>query len=131
MRHSTAVSAFIEKLAARQIPTIVSGVFDGGFLVGGNYLDGRPLNHDDSAHRSFLTWRTAFAALCHGHGVAPAQACIQFVLATPGVVAVRLDSPRAERVAENVEFVRRKVPDAFWASMKEDGLLAADYPLGT
>jgi D-threo-aldose 1-dehydrogenase len=131
LRHSADVLSSMETLAAQQIPIIVSGVFDGGFLVGSNRLDGRRLNGDDPAHRSRLAWRSAFAALCHGHGVAPAQTCIQFVLAAPGVVAVQLDSSRPERVAENVEFVQRKVPDAFWASMKEEGLLAADYPLGT
>jgi D-threo-aldose 1-dehydrogenase len=131
MRHSVDLLRSMDELTAQQIPIIVSGVFDGGFLLGGNRLDGRPLNSDDAADRSRLAWRTALAALCHGHGVAPAQACIQFVLAAPGVVAVLLDSSRPERVVENVGFVERKVPDAFWESMKEEGLLEADYPIGT
>jgi D-threo-aldose 1-dehydrogenase len=67
-------------------------------------------------------------ALCHGHGVTPTQACIQFALAGPGVVAVLLNSSHPDRVAENVGSVQRLVPDLFWASMKEEGLLAAGYP---
>jgi D-threo-aldose 1-dehydrogenase len=116
------------ELEARQIPIIVSGVFDGGFLVGGNRLDGRVLSAEDPADRSLLTWRTSFAALCHGHGVTPAQASIQFALSGPGVVAVVLNSSHPDRAADNIAFVERTVPDAFWASMKEEGLLAADYP---
>lgn len=130
MRHSTAVLASMQEFASQQIPVIVSGVFDGGFLTGSNRLDGRAVSTDDPTDRSLLAWRTSFVALCHGHSVNPAQACIQFALSGPGVAAVLLESSRPERVAENVESVERKAPDSFWASMKEEGLVAADYPLG-
>ena len=129
MRHSAELVVSMAELAARQIPIIVSGVFDGCFLVGSNRLDGRVLSAEDPADRSLLTWRTAFVALCHGHGITPAQACIQFALSGPGVVAVLLNSSHPDRVAENAGYVQRLVTDLFWASMKEDGLLATDYPL--
>jgi D-threo-aldose 1-dehydrogenase len=128
MRHSAERLASMGELAARQIPIIISGVFEGGFLVGNNRLDGRVLNTGDPADRSLLAWRTSFAALCYGHNVTPAQACIQFALSGPGVVAVMLNSSHPDRVAENVGCVERMVPDVFWASMKEEGLLAVDYP---
>lgn len=128
MRHPAESLASMAELAARQIPIVVSGVFEGGFLVGSNRLDGRVPSAEDPADRSLLAWRTSFAALCHGHGVTPAQACIQFALSGPGVVAVMLNSSHPDRVAENAECVQRLVPDLFWASMKEEGLLAADYP---
>jgi D-threo-aldose 1-dehydrogenase len=128
MRHPAEPLVSMAELAARQIPTIVSDVFDGGFLVGSNRLDGRVLSAEGPADRSLLAWRTSFVALCHGHGITPAQACIQFALSGPGVVAVMLNSSHSDRVAENIASVERTVPDAFWASMKEEGLLAADYP---
>ena len=61
-------------------------------------------------------------------GITPAEACIQFALSGPGVVALILNSSHPDRVAENIASVERTVPNAFWASMKEEGLLAADYP---
>jgi D-threo-aldose 1-dehydrogenase len=128
MRHPAGLLASMAELAARQIPIIVSGVFDGGFLVGNNRLDGLLLSAEDPADRSLLTWRTAFVALCHGHGITPAQACIEFALLQPGVVAVLLNSSHPDRVAENASYVQRLVPDLFWASMKEEGLLATDHP---
>ncbi len=130
MRHQAERLAGMGELAGRQIPIIASGVFDGGFLVGSNRWDGRAVNSDDPANRSLLAWRTSFAALCHGHGVTPAHACIQFALSGPGVVAVEISSSHPDRVAMNVDCVQRKVPDVFWASMKEEGLLSDDYPLG-
>ena len=128
LRHPAKLLASMADLAARKIPILVSGVFDGGFLVGSNRLDGHVLSSDDPADRSQLAWRTSFAALCHGHGITPAQACIQFALSGPGVVAVIVNSSHPDRVAENAGCVQRVVPDVFWASMKEEGLLATDYP---
>ena len=126
MRHSREMLAFMGELAQRQIPLLLGGVFDGGFPVGGNRLDGRVLSTDDPADRSLFAWRKAFVALCDGHGVSPAHACIQFALSAPGVVAVLLDSSYPDRVVENVNSVIERVPDKFWASMKEEGLLGAD-----
>jgi hypothetical protein len=34
-----------------------------------------------------------------------------------------LETSYADRVAENVQAVRHKVPENFWQSMKEEGLL--------
>ncbi len=129
MRHSPAAVSLLHLLAERQIPVILSGVFEGGFLVGGNRLDGRVLNSEDSADRSILAWRKSFVTLCDGHGISPAHACLQFALSLPGIIAVRLDSTYADRVAENVYAAYTKVPDNFWASMKEEGLRSQDYPL--
>jgi D-threo-aldose 1-dehydrogenase len=126
MRHSPEMLAFMAELARRQIPIVVAGAFDGGFLVGGNQLDGRVVSADDPADRALFAWRKAFVALCEGHGISPAHACIQFALTAPGVVAVLLKSSYPDRVAENVNSVCQRVPDNLWASMKEEGLLAAD-----
>jgi D-threo-aldose 1-dehydrogenase len=129
MRHSPEIIAAMSELGRRDVPIIMSGVFEGGFLVGGNRLEGRLLNAEDGKDRSLLAWRKSFVALCDGHGVSPAHACIQFALALPGVVAVRLTSSYADRIAENVHSVRQKVPPNFWGSMKEEGLLSSDLPL--
>jgi D-threo-aldose 1-dehydrogenase len=130
LRHDEEVRGLVTDLAERQIPIVVSDVFEGDFLLGGSRLDGRALDSVDPADRSLLAWRTSFAALCHGHGVSPAHACVQFALAGPGVVAVQLESSDPDRVAEHVESVVRKVPDAFWAAMKEEGLLEESSSLG-
>jgi D-threo-aldose 1-dehydrogenase len=130
MRHGSDLVNRMAELARERFPIIVSRLFDSGFLVGGNCLDGRVVSIDDPANRSLLAWRTSFVALCHGHGVRPAHACIQFALSGPGVAALLVHSSYPERVAANIDSVLQKVPGTFWASMKEEGLLAADYPLG-
>jgi D-threo-aldose 1-dehydrogenase len=130
LRHPQEVRALVSDLAERRIPILVSNVFEGDFLLGGNRLDGHVLDSADPADRSVLAWRTSFVALCHGHGVSPAHACIQFALSEAGVVAVQLELSDPDRLAEHVEAVVRKVPDAFWSAMKEEGLLEANSSLG-
>jgi D-threo-aldose 1-dehydrogenase len=84
------------------------------------------MNAEDDTQRGLLAWRKAFVALCDGHGITPAHACIQFALSLPGVVAVQLDSSYPDRVAENIRSGFTRVPPNFWASMIEEGLLGAN-----
>ncbi len=128
MHHPSELCEFMGRLAKQQIAIIISAVFHGGFLVGGSEFDGHQVHADDPVNRSLFVWRKSFAALCHGHGITPAHACIQFALSAPGVVAVAVDTSRIDRIAENVESAITKVPAAFWASMKDERLLADDYP---
>jgi D-threo-aldose 1-dehydrogenase len=128
MNHPAELLEFMASLAQRQIPIVNSAVFHSGFLVGGRHFDYRVAHPDSATDRPLFAWRKAFVALCHGHGISPAHACIQFGLSPPGVVAVALNTSHPDRVAENVASVLNKVPDSFWAAMKEEGLLAAEYP---
>lgn len=127
MRHPPELVKFLTSLAKSQIAVVSAGVFHGGFLVGGTRFDQRIVNPDDSADKQLFAWRKAFASLCHGHGVRPAHACIQFALSAAGVVAVSLSTSHPDRVSENAESVVSKVPDALWASMKEEQLLAEGH----
>jgi D-threo-aldose 1-dehydrogenase len=130
MRHSEEQLALLAELADREIPVVAAGLFEGGFLVGDNRLDGSVVSAENPSDRSLLAWRKAFVALCDGHGISPSHACIQFAISAPGVVAVLVESSYPDRVAENVNSVCRRVPANFWQSMKEEGLLAEDWPLG-
>jgi len=128
LRHPPEMLNWLAELAAMQVPVISAGVFHGGFLVGGSAMNGRSISPNTSANQSLIAWRKSFAALCLGHGVRPAHACIQFALRTPGIVAASLSASHVDRVAENVYAATTPVPDALWVSLKEEGLLAGEYP---
>jgi D-threo-aldose 1-dehydrogenase len=129
MRQQAEAIALVSAAVEKQTPIVLAGVFERGFLVGGNQLDGRELSTVDPTNRALFAWRKAFVALCDGHGIRPSHACIQFALSVPGVVALLVESSYPDRVAENINSVCQKVPDNFWASMKEEGLLAKEWPL--
>jgi D-threo-aldose 1-dehydrogenase len=128
MHHPPELLEFITSLNSRGIGIINSAVFHAGFLVGGRYFDYRIVSPDNPVDRRLFAWRKAFVALCQGHGVTPAEACVEFGLSAPGIAAVALNTSHPDRVAENVKMVLKKAPAAFWASMKEEGLVANDYP---
>ncbi len=118
--HPPELLDFIDRLHQRNIAVVIAAPFHNGFLVGGNYLDGRQLNRDLETDRKLFAWRKSFAALCHGHGVTPAHANLQFILSTPGVTAVRLTTTYPDRIAENVQSIATPVPRALWMSLQED-----------
>jgi len=128
MHHPSDVLEFMAKLTERGIAIVQTGVFQCDFLVGGTRFDGRVVNSEDSADRGHFAWRKAFVALCQGHGISPAHACIQFALSAPGVVAVAINSSQPDRVVQNCESVSTKVPPKFWDSLREEGLLDERYP---
>lgn len=126
--HDAELMQFLAKLESIGVAIINSSVFHGGFLVGGSRCDGREIRGDSNEGRSLLAWRRSFVSLCEAFGTVPAHACIQFGLSAPGIAAVVLDSPHPEQIAANIQFALNVVPNGFWAAMKDEGLVAEDYP---
>ncbi|TWT40650.1 aldo/keto reductase [Botrimarina hoheduenensis] len=123
--HEPAALEFIAGLAERGVPVINSGVFNAGFLVGGDYFDYRlPSATEDAA---LFRWREAFFALCERHDVAPSHACIRFGLSPPGVVSVALNTTNPDRVAENLRFASTALPRSFWDDARAAELISDDY----
>jgi D-threo-aldose 1-dehydrogenase len=128
MNHPPELLAFIASLRDRGIGIINSAVFHAGFLVGGRYYDYRVVSQDNPADKPLFAWRKTFVALCEAHGITPAEACVEFSRSAPGIVAIALNTSHPDRVADNVEMVLKESPNGFWASMKEEGLVAEDFP---
>jgi D-threo-aldose 1-dehydrogenase len=125
-RHPRELIEFMEQLHARNVGMINSAVFNAGFLIGGEYFDYvRPA---EASHPELFRWREKFLALCETHDVSPAVACIQFGLSVPGVSAVALNTSKPKRVKDNVEAFRQTVSKKFWSAMKNEKLIAADFP---
>ena len=124
--HPQELLAFMEHLHQRNIGMINSAVFNAGFLIGGEYFDyvkPSPLTHPE-----LFQWRDSFVALCRTHDVSPSVACVQFGLSVPGVVAIALNTSKPQRVKDNVRAFDTNVPNDFWAAMKEQNLIARDFP---
>ena len=125
-RHPPDLLEFLSGLHSRGIGIINSAVFNAGFLIGGEYFDYR--RPDPGSDRELFAWRERFLGLCERHHVQPSHACVRFGLSPPGVVGVALNTGKPHRIRDNVAAVQAVVPDAFWADLKAEGLLAADYP---
>ncbi|MGD2174820.1 MAG: aldo/keto reductase [Candidatus Brocadiaceae bacterium] len=128
MHHPPELLAFMSELKAKGIAIINSAVFHAGFLTGGKFFDYREVSPDDAADRELFAWRDRFFAVCERFDVVPAEACVQFGMSAPGVVSIALNTSKPARVRQNVAAVQAEIPGEFWAAMKEDGLVAQDYP---
>jgi len=124
--HPPELLSFIEELRRSHIGIINSAVFNAGFLVGGTYFDYR--KPESQKQPELFAWRKRFLRLCIDYSVRPDVACIQFGLSAPGVLAIAVNTSKPHRIRENVEAVSSHVPDEFWAAMKDQGLIARDYP---
>ncbi|HUX20741.1 MAG TPA: aldo/keto reductase, partial [Spirochaetia bacterium] len=84
---------------------------------------------DPVIDQDLFRWREAFLRLCEDFEVRPADACVEFGLSAPGIVAVALNTGNARHVEANVESVLSKAPTEFWKRMKGEHLIASDYPI--
>ena len=126
--HPPELLELIARLHARGVGMVNSAVFNAGFLTGGKWFDYRQL--DPVADAALFAWREKFFVVCQQHAVKPAEACVQFGLALPGVVAVALNTEKPDRIAANVASTTARLPSEFWCALKTAGLIGEHYPLG-
>lgn len=62
------------------------------------------------------------------HGVALPAAALQFPLAHPAVAAIIPGAAHPDQIRQNVGHLAATIPAAFWADLKDRGLIAADAP---
>ncbi len=127
--HPKDLMAFMQQLADDGVGILNSAVFQSGFLVGGDYYDYKLIRPDTPENKQKFEWRDKFFAACKDFGVTPAHACVQFGLSAPGVTSVALSTTEPDKVKRNVDSTVNKLPDEFWAELKNRGLLHEYSPV--
>jgi D-threo-aldose 1-dehydrogenase len=127
--HDEKLLRFIEKCHATNISIINSAVFNGGFLMGGDYFDYRRL--DPVEDEVIYQWRSRFHETCDEYDVKPYEACVQFGMQLDGVVATALNTTKPHRIAGNIAAVAAKIPSEFWLNCQNQELIAPYYPIHT
>jgi D-threo-aldose 1-dehydrogenase len=127
--HPRELLQFIAQLHDRGIGMVNSAVFNAGFLIGGQWFDYR--RPDPLSDASLFEWREKFLMTCKEFAVSPADVCVQFGLAVPGIVAVALNTGRPERIKHNVASATNPIPGELWQRLKREGLVDADFPIGS
>jgi D-threo-aldose 1-dehydrogenase len=124
--HPPELLEFIARLHARGVGMINSAVFHAGFLTGGPWYDYR--KPDPAKEAPLFAWRERFMTVCGKFDVKPADVCVQFGLAVPGIVAVALNTAHPERIRQNAASATNPIPPALWTALKDEGLLRRDFP---
>lgn len=125
--HPKELLDFIAHLHSRGVGMINSAVFNAGFLTGGPWFDYR--KPDPIEEAALFQWRDKFFALCQKFDVKPADACVQFGLAVPGIVAVALNTGKPKRIKDNIDSATTEIPADFWHALKDEGLVEKHFPV--
>jgi len=127
-KHPPELLDFLDKLYQSGIFIINSAVFHAGFLTGGKYFDYRIPDPANEPDKKLFKWRSRFHKICARHNVKPADACVQFGMSHPGVKSISLNTSKPERVQDNIQSVQVSISDDFWIKLKDEQLIAGDYP---
>lgn len=125
--HPRELLDFIAHLHQRQVGMVNSAVFNAGFLIGGPWFDYR--KPDPIKDAALFAWREKFLAVCRAYEARPADVCVQFGLAVPGMTAVALNTSHPDRVKENIASATNPLAPGLWSALKDAGLVAKDYPI--
>ncbi len=125
--HPKELLQFMDLLDSNGVGIINSAVFHGGFLTGGDKFDYQDVDPNSDKGKRLFGWRTKFNKLCEQYDVLPGDACLHFGLSHPAIVSIALNTSKPEKMNRNVEIIQREIPDTFWNSLKEEGLIESGY----
>jgi D-threo-aldose 1-dehydrogenase len=118
---------FVRQLHEKGIVIINAAIFNGGFLVGGDYYNYMLVDKNTEQGKALYKWRQEFFDICNEFNVLPAEACFNFSFNISGVDSVAIGTPDPENVKQNIDMATKKINKEFWNAMKERKLLEGFY----
>lgn len=128
LEHPPELVEFMSELGQRGVAVINSALFHGGFLLGGNYFNYRPVDASSAADARRLELRRRLETVCQQANVSLFDVGVAFGMSHPAVTSVALSSSRADRVASHFAAVERQIPDVLWRELRAAGVLEEAYP---
>ncbi|WP_413797956.1 aldo/keto reductase [Streptomyces iranensis] len=123
--HDRALQRLLPTAADQDVSLVVGGPYSSGILAGGTHFE----YQDAPAH--IIEKVARIKELAERHGVSVKAAALQFSLAHPAAAAVIPGATRPSRIAEDVAALDEAIPAAFWAELREAGLVSPLAPLPT
>ena len=121
--HPKELLSFVNEMHKKGVTFINSAVFNGGFLIGSDYYNYAFVDKTTEQGKILHKWRDDFFALCKEFNIQPAEACFNFGFNIPGIDSVALSTTKPAKVKPNIEMATKKIPDLFWQTMVQRGLL--------
>ncbi|MFE0352156.1 aldo/keto reductase [Streptomyces nigra] len=123
--HDRALQRLLPAAEAQSVDVVVGGPYSSGVLAGGQHFEYQ------KAPAAVLAKVDRIKALAERYGIPIKAAALQFSLAHPATVAAIPGATRPSRIAEDVAALDADVPAAFWAALREEGLIAENAPVPT
>lgn len=121
--HEHALQRLMPAAEAKGIQIVIGGPYSSGILAGGShfeYADASP---------EILAKVAKVKALAQRHGVPIKAAALQFSLAHPAAVSVIPGASKPDRIKEDHDALKAKIPDDFWHEPRKEGPVAPNAPL--
>jgi D-threo-aldose 1-dehydrogenase len=122
-----ALDSFLPLCVERGIGIALGGPYNSGILATGP-KPGAFYNYDP-APPAILERVERIQRVCRSHGVALAEAALNFPLAHPAVVSVIPGGQRPDEVRRNAANLKVAIPASLWSDLKAEGLLRSDAPV--
>ena len=122
-----ALTSFLPLCSQRGIGVVVGGPYNSGILATGA-RPGAFYNYDP-APPAILQKVARIEAVCAAHDVRLVDAAFQFPLCHPAVLSVIPGGVGAAQVRANAAAASARIPPAFWAELKAQGMMRDDAPV--
>lgn len=122
-----ALDAFLPLCEERGAAVVVGGGFNSGILATGA-KPGAKYNYAP-APSEIMDRVAKIEAVCAEYGVPLAAGALQFVVAHPAVPAFCAGTRTVQQLEQNLAWFQHPIPTAFWAALKDKGLLREDAPV--
>jgi D-threo-aldose 1-dehydrogenase len=124
---ASAHEALIPACAARGVQLVIAGAYNSGILATGAVPGAR---YDYAPASEVLRSRVArLEQVASAHGVPLRAAALQFALGSPVVSQVMVGVRSAAEMADADAMFRHPVPNAFWNTLCDQGLLPPHVPV--
>lgn len=121
-----ALDEFLPVCEQKGVSILTAGPFNSGILATGAVPGA---THDyKPAPEPIMDRVRRIEAVCKRHSVELAAAALQFPLAHPSVVSMVAGGTSPAEVEQNAARMSARIPSAFWAELKHEGLIAGAAP---
>jgi D-threo-aldose 1-dehydrogenase len=121
------MAEFLPTCAQKGMSVIIGGPYNSGILAG-PVKEGAPYDYK-AAPPAVVEKARRIEAVCKRHDVPLPAAALQFPLAHPQTCAVIPGALSRAEVEQNVAHLRRPIPAALWAELKQEGLIESAAPV--
>ena len=118
---------FLDLCRQQGIGILLGGVYNSGILATGA-VPGARHNYRE-AHPDVLERTAELERVCANYDVHLNAAALQFAKAHPAVCTLVVGAISPAEIAQNIQALEAPMPDDFWRTLREQGLVAPEAPV--
>ena len=116
--------AFLNECAEKNISILLAGPFSSGILVKGISKDAKYKYGD--APQEIIDRVEKLQAICAEYNVDLPSAALQFPLRHKAIASVVTGMRKPTHIEQTIKWLDATIPEAFWQTLKEEGLVDSD-----